>query len=95
MCTIKVGHISVVGVQRLPARPVSAIISVTSSEKYRHILVRALVPAILAADERFEWSTNVPHAHYRCDSHCDCAAMRALQQPVSPTTELLNDVGAL
>ena len=56
-----------------------------------------LVPAMLAADERFEWSTNVPHAHYRRDSHylCDShrgAAMRALQRPVSPTTELLNDV---
>ena len=56
-----------------------------------------LVPAMLAADERFEWSTNVSHAHYRRDSHYRCdshrgAAMRALQRPVSPTTELLNDV---
>ena len=82
---------------RLSSSTLLALTAETAADTEFQVDHWELVPAMLAADERFEWSTNVPHAHYRRDSHylCDShrgAAMRALQRPVSPTTELLNDV---
>ena len=93
------------GQKHLSSSTLLALTAETAADTEFQVDHWELVPAMLAADECFEWSTNIPHANYCRDSHycCDCrcdshhggAAMRALQKPVSPTTELLNDVGAL